>query len=126
MHDCTVHGYKVDGIGELPRAYVVLKSGYEATAEDLLAYVDTRAISETEKLRGGIVFVEKLAKDPSGKLYISLDHFNKDAEGMDYEFIRQQPKVSVSKLEVSFSSINVKFDICAMFIRNCIILNCPP
>ena len=73
----------------------------------MLAYVDTRAISETERLRGGIVFVEKLAKDPSGKLYINLDHFNKDAEGMDYEFIRQQPKVSVSKLNVNLSILVV-------------------
>ena len=95
VEDCTVQGFRVDGIGELPRAYVVLKSGYEATSEELLSYVDSRTLA-TEKLRGGVVFVDKLAKDPAGRLYISLERFNKDAEGMDYEFIRQQPKVPVS------------------------------
>ena len=107
VHDCTVQGFHVDGIGELPRAYVALKSGYEATSEELLSYVDSRTVSDVERLRAGVVFVEKLAKDPSGKLYISLDHFNKDAEGMDYEFIRQQPKVSVSRLDVNFIRIKI-------------------
>ena len=92
VQDCTVQGFRVEGIGELPRAYVVQKPGYETTSEELLAYVDYRTVPN-EKLRAGVVFVDKLAKDPSGKLYISLDRFNKDAEGMDYCFIRKQPKV---------------------------------
>ena len=95
VEDCTVHGFRVEGIGELPRAYIVLKCGYEASSEEIISYVDYRT-QQTEKLRAGVVFVDKLAKDPSGKLYISLERFNKDAEGMDYEFIRQQPKVLVS------------------------------
>ena len=102
VEDCTVQGFPVDGIGELPRAYVVLKSGYEATSEELLSYVDCRTI-QTDKLRAGLVFVDKLAKDPSGKLYISLERFNKDAKGMDYEFIKQQPKVVVSSLCLDYS-----------------------
>ena len=92
VEDCTVAGYRVEGIGELPRAYVVQKQGYETTSEELLSYVDYRTHC-TEKLRAGVVFVDHLAKDPAGKLYISLDRFNKDAEGMDYGFIRKQPKV---------------------------------
>ena len=86
----------MDGIGALPRAYVALKVGYSASAEELLQFIDSRIVSESEKLRAGIVFVDKLAKDPSGKLFISLEKYNKDAEGMDYEFIRSQPKVKVT------------------------------
>jgi acyl-coenzyme A synthetase/AMP-(fatty) acid ligase len=97
VEDCTVTGFRVEGIGELPRAYIVQKHGYETTSEEILAYVDYRT-PHTEKLRAGVVFVDHLAKDPSGKLYISLDRFNKDAEGMDYGFIRKQPKV--------FSTVN--------------------
>ena len=92
MEDCTVQGFRVEGIGELPRAYVVQKPGYETTSEELLAFVDYRTL-QTEKLRAGVVFVDHLAKDPSGKLFISLERFNQDAEGMDYGFIRKQPKV---------------------------------
>ena len=98
MSDCTVQGFPVDGIGELPRAFVVLKSGYQATAEELLAFVDGRTVTEAERLKAGIVFLDKLAKDPSGKLYISPSKITKDAEGVDYEFIQQQPKVVVSCL----------------------------
>jgi len=97
VEDCTVQDFHIEGIGSLPRAYVVMKAGYSASADELLQYYDSRILSETEKLRGGIVFVDKLAKDPSGKLYISLDKYNKDAEGMDYEFIRGQPKVKTTK-----------------------------
>jgi len=96
VEDCTVQAFNIDGIGSLPRAYVVMKVGYSASAEELLQYLDSRTLSEADKLRGGIVFVDKLAKDPSGKLFISLDKYNKDAEGMDYEFIRGQPKVKTA------------------------------
>ena len=93
VEDCTVQGALVEGIGDLPRAYIVQKPGYDATSEEILSYTDYRT-PETEKLRGGIVFVENLAKDPRGELYINLDRFNNDAEGIDYGFIKKQPKVS--------------------------------
>ena len=35
VQDCTVQGFHVEGIGELPRAYVVQKPGYETTSEEL-------------------------------------------------------------------------------------------
>merc|ERR1719495_668069 len=96
VYDCTIQDFNIDGIGSLPRAYVVLKPGYSASSDDLLQFVDSR-VNEASKLRAGIVFVDKLAKDPSGKLFISLEKFNKDAEGMDYGIIRGQPKVKVSQ-----------------------------
>ncbi len=42
VDDAVVTGYNVDGIGQLPRAYVVLKNGYAATAEDVLAFANSR------------------------------------------------------------------------------------
>merc|ERR1712029_327214 len=96
VDDCTVQDFNIDGIGSLPRAYVVMKSGYSASSDELLQFVDSR-VNEASKLRGGIVFVDKLSRDPSGKLFISLEKFNKDAEGMDYGIIRGQPKVKISQ-----------------------------
>jgi len=96
VDDCTVQEFNIEGVGSLPRAYVVMKSGYSASSDDLIQYVESR-VDEASRLRAGIVFVDKLAKDPSGKLFISLDKFNKDAEGMDYGIIRGQPKVKSSQ-----------------------------
>jgi hypothetical protein len=36
VDDCAVQGHFVDGIGHLPRAYVVLRYGYTASADELL------------------------------------------------------------------------------------------
>ena len=69
VDDCTVQEFNIEGVGSLPRAYVVMKSGYSATADDLIQYVESR-VDEASRLRAGIVFVDKLAKDPSGKLFI--------------------------------------------------------
>ncbi len=94
VSDCAVHGFAVPGIGHLPRAYVVLKNGYEATSEDLTNFVSAR-VADTDRLRGGVVFLDKLAKDPNGKLIINLDKFDKHAQMVDKEFIKNQPKVKV-------------------------------
>ncbi len=48
------------------------------------------------RLRGGIVFVDKLPRDPGGKLILNMDKFDKQAEMVDRNFIRSQPKVKVS------------------------------
>ena len=49
---------------------MVVKTGYSVTSDELLHYLDSKATNEASKLRAGIVFVDKLAKDPSGKLFI--------------------------------------------------------
>ena len=69
VDDCTVQEFNIEGVGSLPRAYVVMKSGYSASSDDLIQYVESR-VDEASRLRAGIVFVDKLAKDPSGKLFI--------------------------------------------------------
>lgn len=58
------------------------------------AFTSTR-LADTDRLRGGIVFVEKLAKDHTGRLIVNLDKFDKDAEEIDEVFIREQPKITV-------------------------------
>ena len=94
VDDCTVQGHFVDGVGNLPRAYVVLRYGYTASADDLLQFVHSRVL-DTERVRGGVVFIEKLPKDPSGKLFVSLSKYDSGVEGMDEEFCRRQQKVVV-------------------------------
>ena len=52
-------------------------------------------LPDTDRLRGGLVLVEKLAKDPSGTLLVNLDKFDRAAVGVDESFIREQPKVGL-------------------------------
>ena len=42
VDDATVTGFYVKGIGHLPRAYVVIKKGYSATAEEIISYANAR------------------------------------------------------------------------------------
>ena len=100
VDDCAVQGHYVEGIGHLPRAYVVLRYGYTASADDLLQFVHSRVL-DTERLRGGVVFIEKLPKDPSGKLFVSLSKYDSSVEGMDEEFCRRQQKVIVKPVSAS-------------------------
>ena len=52
-------------------------------------------LTDADRLRGGLVIVEKLARDPSGTLIVNLDKFDRAAVGVDESFIREQPKVGV-------------------------------
>ena len=96
VEDCSVQGFQIQGIGTLPRAYIILKSGYIASAEELVHHVNSK-VDITERLLGGVAFVEsgRLAKDVSGKLFHKLDKYDSTATGMD-EQILQQPRVDVS------------------------------
>ncbi len=42
--------------------------------------------------------MDKLPKDPGGKLFISLDKYDCAAEGLDTIFIHNQPKINVSQI----------------------------
>ena len=48
VEDSAVVGHNMAGIGHLPRAFVVLKSGYEATAEDIAQFVNQR-VADTDR-----------------------------------------------------------------------------
>ncbi|GAQ41821.1 hypothetical protein AtubIFM55763_002812 [Aspergillus tubingensis] len=52
---------------ESPRAYVVLKSGQTATEKDIMAFMDGK-VSAIKRLTGGVVFVDAIPKNPSGKI----------------------------------------------------------
>jgi acyl-coenzyme A synthetase/AMP-(fatty) acid ligase len=55
---------------EVPRAYVVLRDGVEASeakAQELADWVATQ-VAPHKKLRGGIRFVDQIPKSPSGKV----------------------------------------------------------
>ena len=95
VEDCTVAGFTIEGVGQVPRAYISLKSGYAISAEDLIQYVNARVLV-TDRLLGGLVFVDNLHRDPSGKLFVNLEKFDVNAQGIDQAFLQGQPKVQVS------------------------------
>lgn len=52
---------------ERPRAYVVLKPDQTATAADILRFMDGK-VSAIKRITGGVVFVDAIPKNPSGKI----------------------------------------------------------
>ncbi|KAF7625436.1 putative 4-coumarate-CoA ligase [Aspergillus flavus] len=64
--DVAVIGVSVND-DERPRAYVVLKSGQSASAQDLIAFMDGK-VSAIKRITGGVVFVDTIPKNPSGKI----------------------------------------------------------
>ncbi|KAF7170699.1 hypothetical protein CNMCM6106_005298 [Aspergillus hiratsukae] len=64
--DVAVIGVPVND-DEGPRAYIVLKPGYNATANDIVAFMDGK-VSAIKRITGGVVFVDMIPKNPSGKI----------------------------------------------------------
>ena len=54
----------------MPRAYVVLSQGVEASEAKAKEIVDwiASSVARHKKLRGGVHFVEQIPKSPSGKI----------------------------------------------------------
>ncbi|KIW37915.1 uncharacterized protein PV06_09893 [Exophiala oligosperma] len=65
--DAAVIGIKTPTDDEDPRAYVVLTPNATTTAEDVIKYVNTR-VSKIKHLTGGVVFIDAIPKNPSGKM----------------------------------------------------------
>ena len=64
--ECAVIG-KLDALaGELPKAFVVLKAGQSATAEELIEFCAGR-ISPYKRIRE-VEFIDEIPKTPVGKL----------------------------------------------------------
>ena len=57
----------VEGDGDVPKAFVVRKPGFETTAEDVVRSVAEK-VAKFKQLRGGVVFVESLPRSLAGKL----------------------------------------------------------
>lgn len=65
--DVAVIGIPDEIAGELPRAYIVKKSGSTVTAKDLIGFMDSK-VSPHKKLKGGVVFLDSIPKTNTGKL----------------------------------------------------------
>ena len=81
VQDVVVQGFNIEGVGQLPRAYVIVKSGYMVSADDLVQYANAR-VDLTNRLLGGVVFVDNLYKDPMGRLFMSLEKYDTTAQGI--------------------------------------------
>ncbi|KAH9519673.1 4-coumarate--CoA ligase 1 [Bulinus truncatus] len=67
VQDVAVLGVPDEESGELPRAFVVKKPGSKVTEEVLIKYVEER-VAHTKRLRGGVLFIDEVCKNPSGKI----------------------------------------------------------
>ena len=65
IDDVAVIGVPDRKAGELPKAFVVRRG--DVTSEAIMEYVAKR-VAPQKKLRGGVEFVDKIPKSPSGKI----------------------------------------------------------
>ncbi|CAI7578608.1 unnamed protein product [Penicillium discolor] len=66
ISDVAVIGVVINN-DECPRAYVVLRSGQFATANEIAHFLDNK-VSAFKRITGGVVFLEEIPKNPSGKI----------------------------------------------------------
>ena len=67
IEETVVFGLPGGAEGDVPAACVVLKDGCTTDKEEIEKFV-TERVSDKEKLRGGVIFVESIPKTPTGKL----------------------------------------------------------
>ena len=65
IDDVAVIGVPDRKAGEIPKAFVVRQG--DVTSEAIMEYVAKR-VAPQKKLRGGVEFVDKIPKSPSGKI----------------------------------------------------------
>lgn len=66
ISDVAVIGVVINN-DERPRAYVVLRSGQFATANEIAHFLDNK-VSAFKRITGGVVFLDEIPKNPSGKI----------------------------------------------------------
>jgi len=66
IKDCGVIGKADENVGEVPIAFVV-KMDNSLTEREVVDFVD-KDVSPAKKLRGGVIFVDEIPKNPSGKI----------------------------------------------------------
>lgn len=66
IKDCGVVGKPDEEAGELPLAFVV-RADEGLTEAEIVKFVAERA-SGAKRLRGGVIFVKEIPKNPSGKI----------------------------------------------------------
>ena len=70
VNDVAVIGVESEESGELPRAYVNMKTDVESqklSEEEIQEWVKER-VAPYKRLDGGVVFIEEVPKSPSGKI----------------------------------------------------------
>ncbi|CAH1118821.1 unnamed protein product [Phaedon cochleariae] len=67
VQEAAVVGLPDEMAGELPLAFIIKRDWVEVTAQELQDYVASR-VSPQKRLRGGVIFVESIPKNPSGKI----------------------------------------------------------
>ncbi|XP_013395949.1 4-coumarate--CoA ligase 1-like isoform X1 [Lingula anatina] len=67
VEDAAVVGRPDQEAGELPMAFVVLKSGRMTTERDIMDFLAEK-VSPYKRLRGGVVIVKSIPKTESGKI----------------------------------------------------------
>lgn len=67
MADAAVVGVTHPIHGEAPKAFVVFKSGTNARADEIENYVASK-VAPYKKLTGGVMVLDKLPRNASGKL----------------------------------------------------------
>ena len=66
VKECAVVGKPSPEVGEIPKAYIVIKDGATTTKDELLEFCDIR-IAPYKKIRE-VEFIEKLPKTSVGKI----------------------------------------------------------
>ncbi|OJJ62749.1 hypothetical protein ASPSYDRAFT_28368 [Aspergillus sydowii CBS 593.65] len=64
--DAAVIGVPLNN-DEAPRAYIVVKPGKSATAEEITTFMEGK-VSRIKRITGGVVFLDSIPKNPSGKI----------------------------------------------------------
>ena len=64
--DAAVTGVPHPHFGEVPKAFVVLKSNCSAKPDDICEYVHKK-VAKYKQLAGGVVFLDSIPKTASGK-----------------------------------------------------------
>ncbi|XP_062125976.1 uncharacterized protein LOC133838767 [Drosophila sulfurigaster albostrigata] len=67
IKDAAVIGRPDEEAGELPMAFVVKQANVQLSEDDVITFVHERA-SPAKRIRGGVIFVEEIPKNPSGKI----------------------------------------------------------
>ncbi|XP_001358817.2 4-coumarate--CoA ligase 1 [Drosophila pseudoobscura] len=67
IKDAAVIGKPDEAAGELPLAFVVKQANVQLTENDVIQFVNEHA-SPAKRLRGGVIFVDEIPKNPSGKI----------------------------------------------------------
>ncbi|XP_039495520.1 4-coumarate--CoA ligase 1 [Drosophila santomea] len=67
IKDAAVIGKPDEEAGELPLAFVVKQANVKLTENEVIQFVHDNA-SPAKRLRGGVIFVDEIPKNPSGKI----------------------------------------------------------